>query len=232
MALTLSPRLETAMQLAGAEAARRGHRQLTTEHVLWAVVKDAESRTLVAACGADTDELERELEDYLELMEGDARGKRPEPDRAVQGVLQRAAQRALSAGAEQLDLGVVLAELMSAKEAYASMLLYAAGVTRLDVLRVVAHGTREVRVAAPDAERLVVLLHNDPFTTMEFVVLILRDVFGLDDARAGELMMRVHREGAAVVTVLPARDAIDRAARVFELAEESQSPLRVSLTAA
>jgi ATP-dependent Clp protease adapter protein ClpS len=233
MAITLSARLETVVQLAAAEAARRGHRHVTLEHTLWAMVKADESRAIMAACGADTDELARELDEYLELMEASARGKTPKADEPHREVLARAARRASVGGLTELDVGdFLVAMLAHARETYASMLLYAAGVTRLDVLRATSHGLRDLNATAPAAERLAVLLHNDHFTTMEFVVQVLRDVFGHDEARATELMLRVHREGVAVATVLPAREAIERAERVHELAEEAEFPLRVSLAAA
>lgn len=44
-----------------------------------------------------------------------------------------------------------------------------------------------------------VVMHNDDFTTMEFVVSILVDIFHKDEVTAHELMMQVHKAGRAVV---------------------------------
>ncbi len=45
------------------------------------------------------------------------------------------------------------------------------------------------------------LLHNDDYTTMEFVVHILRDVFRKTEAEATEIMLRVHNDGIGVCGV-------------------------------
>jgi ATP-dependent Clp protease adaptor protein ClpS len=68
---------------------------------------------------------------------------------------------------------------------------------------------------APDLEQpCSVVCHDDPITTMDFVVEVLRGVFGLTQARAYERMLRVHATGAAVIGSWPrseARALIDRA---------------------
>ena len=48
-----------------------------------------------------------------------------------------------------------------------------------------------------------VIMHNDDFTTMEFVVEVLIEVFHKKQAEAEQLMMDVHRKGSAIVGIYP-----------------------------
>ncbi len=70
-----------------------------------------------------------------------------------------------------------------------------------------------------------VLLHNDDFTTMEFVVAILRSVFRKSEAEATQLMLKVHNEGAAIAGLFPYEIAETKAAQVVQKASEAEYPL-------
>ena len=58
-----------------------------------------------------------------------------------------------------------------------------------------------------------VLLHNDDYTTMEFVVYILQSVFRHDATKATQIMLHVHRQGTGVAGVY-----------TYEVAEAKVSP--------
>ena len=74
-----------------------------------------------------------------------------------------------------------------------------------------------------------VLLHNDDYTTMEFVVWILETVFHHDEGTATAIMLHVHRNGVGVAGVYPHEIAETRVARVEGLARTHEYPLRCSL---
>jgi ATP-dependent Clp protease adaptor protein ClpS len=74
-----------------------------------------------------------------------------------------------------------------------------------------------------------VLLHNDDFTTKEFVVQVLVSVFHKGLAEATELMWQVHRKGVGVAGVFPREIAETKVATVDALAREAEFPLRVSM---
>ena len=77
--------------------------------------------------------------------------------------------------------------------------------------------------------RYKVLLHNDDYTTMEFVVWILETVFHHDETSATEIMLHVHRNGMGVAGVYPREVAETRVAQVDTLAKEHEFPLRTSI---
>src|SRR5713226_2127024 len=66
---------------------------------------------------------------------------------------------------------------------------------------------KKTRTARPRLWR--VLLHNDDFTTMEFVVKVLTEVFNKTPAEATDLMLQVHHRGACVAGSVPPRGGGD-----------------------
>lgn len=71
-----------------------------------------------------------------------------------------------------------------------------------------------------------VLLHNDDFTPMEFVVQILQEYFQKDTAAANQIMMEVHQKGIGVCGTYPREIAETKAVLVSEKARENQYPLK------
>jgi ATP-dependent Clp protease adaptor protein ClpS len=74
-----------------------------------------------------------------------------------------------------------------------------------------------------------VLLHNDDYTTMEFVVEVLEGVFSKSPAEAYRIMMHVHENGLGVCGAYPFEIAETKVALVYERARGRGFPLRASL---
>ncbi len=83
------------------------------------------------------------------------------------------------------------------------------------------------QVARPRAYK--VLLLNDDYTTMEFVVMILMDVFYHNEEQAVEIMLNVHRSGSGLAGVYSYEVAETKAKKVTVLARENNFPLRCAL---
>lgn len=71
-----------------------------------------------------------------------------------------------------------------------------------------------------------VLLHNDDFTPMDFVVQVLQVFFHKDVAQANKIMLEVHEKGIGLCGVYPRELAETKAVLVSEKARENQYPLR------
>jgi ATP-dependent Clp protease adaptor protein ClpS len=74
-----------------------------------------------------------------------------------------------------------------------------------------------------------VLLHNDDYTTMEFVLKILESVFGRSPAEAYRVMMQVHTGGVGVAGVYSHEVAETKVSVTHERAREAGHPLRCSM---
>ncbi|MFN3594329.1 MAG: ATP-dependent Clp protease adapter ClpS [Thiobacillaceae bacterium] len=71
-----------------------------------------------------------------------------------------------------------------------------------------------------------VLLLNDDYTPMEFVVYVLQRFFGMDRERATVIMLKVHNEGVGVAGVYPRDIAETKVHQVIEFARSHQHPLQ------
>lgn len=74
-----------------------------------------------------------------------------------------------------------------------------------------------------------VILHNDDYTTQEFVVWILHTVFRKAEAEAVRIMLDVHQRGQGVAGIYPYDIADTKTAQVKALAEAQEFPLRCTL---
>jgi len=74
-----------------------------------------------------------------------------------------------------------------------------------------------------------VLLHNDDYTTMDFVVEILKTVFHKSEEEATRIMLHVHYNGIGVCGVYPAEIAETKVEIVHSLARQHGFPLRCSM---
>jgi ATP-dependent Clp protease adaptor protein ClpS len=71
-----------------------------------------------------------------------------------------------------------------------------------------------------------VLLLNDDFTPMEFVVVVLQKFFDMDITRATQIMLKVHQEGLGVCGVFPKDIAATKVDLVVSFARQHQHPLQ------
>ena len=74
-----------------------------------------------------------------------------------------------------------------------------------------------------------VLLLNDDYTPMDFVVYILERFFGISNQQATDIMLTVHNKGIAVVGVFSFEIAETKVAQVMELAQRNQHPLQCTM---
>ena len=74
-----------------------------------------------------------------------------------------------------------------------------------------------------------VVLLNDDYTTMEFVLRVLEDVFQKSPAEAYRIMMQVHLNGSGIAGVYPWEVAETKVATLAALARQAEFPLRAAI---
>lgn len=84
--------------------------------------------------------------------------------------------------------------------------------------------TKKAKLKLPPMYK--VLLLNDDYTPMEFVVLVLQKFFGMTRERATQVMLKVHREGMGVCGVYPRDVASTKVLQVAAYARKHQHPLQ------
>ena len=88
----------------------------------------------------------------------------------------------------------------------------------------------------PDTEQEVqeppqykVVLHNDDYTTMEFVVYVLKSVFFKSEEQAVNIMLSVHQNGSGVCGIYTLEIAETKVARVHQMAKDEGYPLKCTM---
>ena len=74
-----------------------------------------------------------------------------------------------------------------------------------------------------------VLLHNDDYTTKEFVVMVLQGIFNKGEVDATRIMNHVHDQGVGVAGVYPFEVAETKISRTIALARRYEYPLQLSM---
>lgn len=98
-------------------------------------------------------------------------------------------------------------------------------------------GTKHETASVLEAERsksqpprlYKVILFNDDYTTMDFVVEVLQVFFAMNRERATQVMIKVHQEGSAVCGIYPRDIAETKVEQVSAFAKQREHPLRCEL---
>ncbi len=77
-----------------------------------------------------------------------------------------------------------------------------------------------------------VVMLNDDYTPMEFVIMVLEKLFRLDHEKAVQVMLNVHQKGKGICGVYPHEIAQTKVAQVLELARQNEHPLQCTMEAA
>lgn len=224
----ISRELEVLLHMAFVDARQRRHQTITVGHLLLALLDDPSSAEVLRACGADLDALRADLVGDVAktpTVPSD-REVDTQPTHGFQAVLQRAILKGQATGKEVSGRDLLVA-LFGEKDSDGVRVLERHGVGRLAVVSYIAHGA--VGKAHPkdlgNATRVQVVLYNDDYTPMAFVVRVLQEFFGMDAEDAKETMLEVHRDGAAVCGLYAREDGLALVEQVMAFARQNGHPL-------
>lgn len=92
-----------------------------------------------------------------------------------------------------------------------------------------SQGEAQVAERLTTPRRFKVLLHNDDYTTMEFVVRVLKSIYKKTEAEATTIMLHVHNHGVGICGVYTAEIAETRVAMTHQMARQEGFPLKCSM---
>lgn len=140
---TFSPSLEKALHQALTYANERHHEYATLEHLLLALVDDADAAAVMGACNVDLDALRKTLTEYVDnelsnLVTGYDEDSKPTS--GFQRVIQRAVIHVQSSGREEVTGANVLVAIFAERESHAAFFLQEQEMTRYDAVNYISHG--------------------------------------------------------------------------------------------
>ncbi|MBB3658588.1 ATP-dependent Clp protease ATP-binding subunit ClpA [Rhizobium sp. BK650] len=140
---TFSPSLEKALHQALTFANERHHEYATLEHLLLALIDDADAAAVMGACNVDLDALRKTLMEYVDnelsnLVTGYDEDSKPTS--GFQRVIQRAVIHVQSSGREEVTGANVLVAIFAERESHAAYFLQEQEMTRYDAVNYISHG--------------------------------------------------------------------------------------------
>ncbi|MFC4293956.1 ATP-dependent Clp protease ATP-binding subunit ClpA [Novosphingobium tardum] len=135
--------LEKTLHAALANAAERSHEYATLEHLLLALIDDADAAQVMTACGVDLGDLGEVVRQYLDQEYESLKTSEkadPSPTAGFQRVIQRAILHVQSSGKDTVTGANVLVALFSERDSYAVYFLQQQDMSRLDAVSFISHG--------------------------------------------------------------------------------------------
>lgn len=203
-----------AMSVASHEAGVRHHPEIWPIHILYGLLQDETFTAAIEKLGGKPGAIEERV--LAELERRPAR----EPDEAA----RIEALRVLAYAHGQRDRKITCIDVWAyLARTTCGKLVELDGVTAYDLVFTLVHGMRQPPSELADRIDVHVVIRNDDYTTRDFVVSVLREVFELDDAEPK--MMQVHNEGRGVVGRYKAKLAATKIDAVRRRARDEMFPL-------
>ena len=235
MSVTTSQNLGRTLQLAASIARDQGRSDATPEDLLIALIDDDDAAPVLRASQVDFERLRRDVLAYMEGATDEAgytTFTEPRLSAQLNRVLQRAAAHAQHAGRDAVTGADALVELFSEPVGH---FLEEQGTTRYDAVCYLSRGREAARLPRTpdtgDSPNLEVVLLNDDYTPMDFVVWVLQGLLRIEPDDAKRIMLSTHQTGRGSLGVFDRTQALALAARIENLAHEHQHPLRCALLA-
>src|SRR6266404_739771 len=139
----IAQELEVSLHMAFVEARQKRHEFITVEHLLLALLDNPTAAEVLRACGANMDELRKNLTQHIAEQTPRIAADREvdtQPTLGFQRVIQRAILHVQSSGKKEVTGANVLVAIFGEKDSHAVYFLHQQGVTRLDVVNYISHG--------------------------------------------------------------------------------------------
>ncbi len=206
------------MSVANHEAGSRAHPEIWPIHILYGLMQDEAFTAAIEKLGGDPNMIEERV-----LAELDRRPRehdeaaRVEGLRVLVGAHGQYGRKITSAG-----IWAYLARTPTGK------LVEMGELTGYALMFTLIHGMAEPPPTLPDRVDVHVVMRNDDYTTHDFVISVLREIFDMTDADAAAKTLQVHNEGRGIVGRFKAPLAAMKIELVRKRAREQMFPLWIA----
>jgi ATP-dependent Clp protease ATP-binding subunit ClpA len=158
----IAQELEVSLHMAFVEARQKRHEFITVEHLLLALLDNPTAAEVLRACGANMDELRKNLTQHIAEQTPRIAADREvdtQPTLGFQRVIQRAILHVQSSGKKEVTGANVLVAIFGEKDSHAVYFLQQQGIARLDVVNYISHGITKTpqahqgKAADPEADQ-------------------------------------------------------------------------------
>ncbi|MBN1525662.1 MAG: ATP-dependent Clp protease ATP-binding subunit ClpA [Spirochaetales bacterium] len=139
--MNINKELNNIISQAYLEAKTRTHEFLTPEHVLFSALNSEEGRNIVKALGGNPSRIQELLEKFFASNLPVVNESEPIQSNSFKNIMERAFLHVVNSEKPEMDIGDVLASLLQEKDSHAAYYLHKEGITRLDLLNYISHGT-------------------------------------------------------------------------------------------
>jgi ATP-dependent Clp protease ATP-binding subunit ClpA len=139
----IAQELEVSLHMAFVDARQKRHEFITVEHLLLALLDNPTAAEVLRACGANMDELRKNLTQHIAEQTPRIAADREvdtQPTLGFQRVIQRAILHVQSSGKKEVTGANVLVAIFGEKDSHAVYFLQQQGIARLDVVNYISHG--------------------------------------------------------------------------------------------
>ena len=234
----IAQELEVCLHRAFVEARDQHHEFITVEHLLLALLDCPTAAQVLRASSANIDGLREKLTQQVAQQTPRVPADRDpdtQPTLGFQRVIQRAILHVQSSGKKEVTGAYALGAIFGEKDSHAVRILEQHGITRFEVVSHLAHGAAPSAASLdadlPEGADLQVVLYNDDYTPMEFVVEVLQKFFAMTEEEAKETMLEVHRQGVGLCGLYARKEALQVMKAVLEYARQHRHPLRCGVVA-
>jgi len=216
---------QVTLAVARREAEQRNH-ALAPLHLLYGLLQDDTFIGAIAVLGGDPAKLESRVLDELDrLVQEPGLAYRESAENATFAiVMARVYARYHARSATCADLWHAIARTQTA-----SLVEEVTGIPRVSLAFHLVHGTDQPRSTLVGETAVAIVMKNDDYTTAEFVVAILRDVFELTPDAANQVMLAVHHEGHGIVGRFESAIAKTKVEAAWARARAEEHPLWIGV---
>jgi ATP-dependent Clp protease ATP-binding subunit ClpA len=151
----IAQELEVSLHMAFMDARHKRHEFISVEHLLLAMIDNPSAAEVLRACGADLDQLKKQLADFVDehtpTVPGEAEVE-TQPTLGFQRVIQRAILHVQSSGKKEVTGANILVAIFGEKDSHAVYYLHQQGISRLDVVNYISHGITKQRSQPSSSE--------------------------------------------------------------------------------